>query len=84
MKVCIDLDGVVAQLKKDGQSYADVEPVPGAADKIRSLRAAGHTIILFTARHMATCSGADRRRRHQPSPEPGVGAGRSLIVSGSS
>src|SRR5262245_35569213 len=57
MRSCIDLDGVICQLKRPGQDYADLEPVPGAAEKLRALRAAGHTIILQTARHMKTCGG---------------------------
>lgn len=36
---------------------ADLKPVPGAIEKLKSLRTAGHTVILFTARHMKTCSG---------------------------
>lgn len=57
MRICIDLDGVICQLRQPGMSYADVTPVPGAVEKLRALRAAGHTIILFTARHMKTCNG---------------------------
>jgi len=57
MRICIDLDGVICRLKEPGQSYADVQPVPGAVEKIRALKAAGHTIILNTARHMKTCEG---------------------------
>lgn len=57
MRICIDLDGVVAQLKAAGQTYADVAPVPGAIAKLRALRAAGHVVILHTARHMKTCEG---------------------------
>jgi capsule biosynthesis phosphatase len=54
-RICIDLDGVIAQLKQDGQTYADVAPVPGAVERMRSLKAAGHYLILLTARHMKTC-----------------------------
>ncbi len=57
MRICIDLDGVICQLKKPGQNYADLEPVPGAVEKIRALKAAGHYIIVCTARHMKTCQG---------------------------
>ncbi len=57
MRICIDLDGVVCRLKRAGETYADVEPVPGAIDKLRELRLAGHHIILYTARHMRTCEG---------------------------
>lgn len=57
MRLCIDLDGVVCRLKQPGQSYADLEPVPGAAERLRAFKEAGHYIILFTARHMKTCNG---------------------------
>lgn len=55
--ICIDLDGVVAGFKAPGQTYADVLPVPGAVEKVCSLKASGHRIILYTARHMNTCQG---------------------------
>ena len=57
MRICIDLDGVICQLRRPGQEYADLEPVPGAIEKLRALRAAGHYIIIATARHMKTCDG---------------------------
>lgn len=54
MRICIDLDGVVAELKSEGQTYADVDPVPGAVEKLAALRSEGHYVILNTARHMKT------------------------------
>lgn len=57
MRICVDLDGVICRLREPGQAYADLEPVPGAVEKVRALRAAGHYIILYTARHMKTCAG---------------------------
>jgi capsule biosynthesis phosphatase len=57
MRICIDLDGVICQLKKPGDTYGDLAPVPGAVEKLRALRTAGHFIILCTARHMKTCEG---------------------------
>lgn len=57
MRIMIDIDGTITELKKDGQTYATVRMNPGAAEKIRALKAAGHTIILQTARHMKTCGG---------------------------
>ena len=57
MRVCIDLDGVICRLRDPGQDYADLEPVPGAIEKLRELKDAGHYIILCTARHMKTCGG---------------------------
>ena len=57
MRICIDLDGVICQLKKEGQTYDQLEPVPGAIEKLKQLKAAGHYIIIQTARHMKTCEG---------------------------
>jgi len=56
-RICLDLDGVIAQFKKEGQTYFDVAVVPGAKEKINALREAGHYIIIHTARHMKTCNG---------------------------
>lgn len=56
-RICLDLDGVIAGFKKEGQTYLDVEPIPGAKEKIDALHEAGHYIILHTARHMKTCNG---------------------------
>lgn len=57
MRICIDLDGVICELRRDGQSYGELAPVPGAVKKLTSLRDAGHYVILQTARHMKTCDG---------------------------
>lgn len=57
MRICLDLDGVICQLRHPEQEYADLEPVPGAVEAIGRLRSEGHTIIIYTARHMKTCSG---------------------------
>jgi len=57
MRICIDLDGVVCELKRSDQCYEDLLPVDGAIEKIKALKANGHYIILFTARHMKTCEG---------------------------
>ncbi len=56
MKICIDLDGVICELKVPTQFYGDVKPKPGAVEGIRKLRQAGHYIIIATARHMKTCN----------------------------
>lgn len=57
MRLCIDLDGVICQLRQPDQEYHELEPVPGAKEKLQALRAAGHYVILHTARHMKTCQG---------------------------
>jgi capsule biosynthesis phosphatase len=55
MRICFDLDGVLCELRKPGESYADVKPIPGAAEKLVALRNSGHEIVIATARHMKTC-----------------------------
>ncbi len=57
MRICLDVDGTVCELKSREGDYADVRPLPHAAEAIRALRAAGHYVILATARHMKTCGG---------------------------
>jgi capsule biosynthesis phosphatase len=57
MRICIDLDGVICRLREPGQEYSDLEPISGAIEKVRALKAAGHYIIIHTARHMKTCQG---------------------------
>ncbi len=56
MKICIDVDGVLCELRRPDQAYADVQPLPGAVEKMKALKQAGHYLILCTARHMATCN----------------------------
>lgn len=57
MRLLIDLDGTICELKKPGQTYADVRLNPNALEKMRELKQAGHYIIIYTARHMKTCNG---------------------------
>jgi len=57
VRICIDLDGVICQFKKPGETYAQVKPVPGALDKLKRWRSEGHYIIISTGRHMKSCSG---------------------------
>lgn len=54
LRICIDLDGTICDLKKNGQTYADVLPKSGAKAMIDSLKEEGHTIIIHTARNMRT------------------------------
>jgi capsule biosynthesis phosphatase len=54
MRVVIDLDGTICELKRPDQSYADVKVLPGAITKLKGIKAAGHTIIIQTARGMKT------------------------------
>lgn len=55
MRLCIDIDGTLCEIRQENQTYAEVQPLPGAVEKLRTLRQAGHYIILATARHMKTC-----------------------------
>lgn len=55
MRIVVDLDGTICPIKTTDQSYADLEPMPGAVERLCQLRAAGHYIIIMTARNMATC-----------------------------
>lgn len=57
MRICIDLDGVICELKKEGEKYEDLKPIEGAVETIRKLKDEGHYIIIYTARHMKTCNG---------------------------
>lgn len=54
MRICIDLDGTICEIKKDGESYSDVKMKPGADVMIKKLHDAGHEIIIYTARNMAS------------------------------
>ncbi len=55
MRICLDVDGTLCELNSRHDDYETVRPLPHAAESIRRLRAAGHYIILATARHMKTC-----------------------------
>ncbi len=57
MRICFDIDGVIATLKLPNQDYSQVFPVEGAPEAIRGLRLEGHEVILYTARHMKTTNG---------------------------
>lgn len=54
LRICIDLDGTICEFKKNGETYADVLPKPGAKKMIDNLKENGHTIIINTARNMKT------------------------------
>lgn len=55
MKIVVDLDGVICQLKKNhNESYADLKPIKDSVNAINSLRDKGHYIIIATARNMQT------------------------------
>jgi capsule biosynthesis phosphatase len=54
MRIVIDLDGTICPIKKKEERYEDLQPSPGAVEKLRELKKAGHYIIIQTARNMAT------------------------------
>lgn len=57
MRIVIDLDGTICTLKKEGETYANVKPIPKTIRTIKKLKRQGHYIIIYTARHMKTCEG---------------------------
>jgi len=57
MRIVFDLDGVICELKKPSESYADVIPKNDVIEKMKELKEDGHYLIIHTARHMRTCDG---------------------------
>lgn len=54
MRIVIDLDGTICPIKKSNEHYADLKPFDEAVARLGEMRAAGHYIIIQTARNMAT------------------------------
>lgn len=54
LRICVDLDGTICTIRQDGETYADVRVKPGAAEMIKKLHDAGHTIVINTARNMGS------------------------------
>ena len=57
MRIVFDLDGVICELKKPSESYADVIPKNDVIEKMMDLKKDGHYLIIHTGRHMRTCDG---------------------------
>ena len=57
MRLVIDLDGVICQLKNPDESYSDVKPNDDVLNLLREWKNSGHTIIIYSARHMRSCKG---------------------------
>ncbi|WP_281884525.1 capsular biosynthesis protein [Paenibacillus sp. YYML68] len=57
MRICVDLDGVICELRRGDQKYEDLQPMVGAREKLTMLREAGNYIIIHTARRMRTHHG---------------------------
>lgn len=70
MLICIDFDGVV--VRSEGRAFSDtttpLEFMPGAKEGLRSLKAAGHTLLLYSAR-------SNRALLYTPEWDPLVRAG---------
>jgi capsule biosynthesis phosphatase len=57
MRICFDLDNTLVTYPQIPGDYSTVAPIPAMIGLARKLKAEGHTIILHTARRMATHSG---------------------------
>lgn len=57
MRICVDIDGTLCELRRPGETYADIAPRPLAIARLKAWRDEGHVIILLTARHMKTTGG---------------------------
>jgi len=56
LNILLDLDNTVCANKQNDESYEDVKPLPGAVEQIQRWKKEGHTISIYTARHMKTCN----------------------------
>jgi len=54
-RICFDLDNTLVTYPVVPFDYSTVKPIDKNIDLCRSLHAEGHTIIIHTARRMATC-----------------------------
>ncbi len=61
-RLCFDVDGVIAD-DRDGKPYGDRVPYPHAVQYLRKLKAAGHEIVLATARYMIKRDGDQEAAR---------------------
>ena len=73
MRLCIDIDGTLCRFRENGEGYADVTPLPGAVEKMKSLKAAapaqqdrvdGMEVRRLVARDSGQRRGGPRDRRH--------------------
>lgn len=56
LRIVFDIDDTISRVKVKGD-YAGAEEITAVTDKLRSLKEAGHTIVLHTARGMVSCGG---------------------------
>lgn len=54
LRICIDLDGTICELRKNNETYMDVLPKKGAKEMIENFKSRGYDIVIYTARNMKT------------------------------
>jgi capsule biosynthesis phosphatase len=54
MRICFDLDNTLVTYPTIDKDYYSVEPIQEVIDYVKFLKSQGHTIIIHTARRMAT------------------------------
>ncbi len=52
-----DVDGTLCELKRPGQSYAEVAPVPAMVARLADYRRQGFRVALYTSRNMRSHDG---------------------------
>lgn len=57
LRICFDFDNTLVTYPKIKNDYTSVEPIQSNIDYLKYLKSFGHTIIIYTARNMRTCSG---------------------------
>jgi len=53
----VDIDGTLCEIKRPGQSYADVVPVPAVVERLADYRLQGFRVALYTSRNMRSYDG---------------------------
>jgi len=56
LRIVFDLDNTIVSYPTQYKDYSTVEPILHITNLIKSLKAKGHTIIIYTARKMVTCN----------------------------
>ena len=54
LRIVMDVDGTLAQLKRADQSYEDLEPVPEVLNRLREFSEQGYYVIIYSSRNMRT------------------------------
>lgn len=68
MRIVVDLDGVICKLKNPNVSYSNVEPNFDMIRIMKEWKKSGHTLIIYTGRHMRTCNGDVAKVRKKIGP----------------